>query len=102
MPCPCRAVSRSFTYAVFRQRRVLRESPRGSLKNPNSESDSLTDRLLLPLFTVVRMDSCEGGAIFACGVYLLREKGKRVKRTYWIHNVFRAREEEEEFHTLSI
>ena len=30
-----------------------------------------------------------------------KEEGeKKVKRTYWIHNVFRARENEGEFHTL--
>jgi hypothetical protein len=34
------------------------------------------------------------------GLYLLAEEEKRVKRKYWIHNVFRAREEEGEFHTL--
>jgi hypothetical protein len=48
MPWPFRAVSRSFTHAVLRQCRV-RESPRRSLKYPNCESDSLTDRLLLPI-----------------------------------------------------
>jgi hypothetical protein len=48
---------------MLRQCRVLRESPRGSRKYPNCNSNSLTDRLfcsvLLPLFTVVGMDRCE-------------------------------------------
>jgi hypothetical protein len=62
MPCvkshmPCRAP------ALLRQCRVLRESPRGSRKYPNSYSNSLTDcllcRVLIPHFTVVGMDRCE-------------------------------------------
>jgi hypothetical protein len=44
--------------------------------------------------------SCEQDVITACGLYLLAEEEKREKRKYWIHNVFRAREEEREFHTL--
>ena len=46
------------------------------------------------------MDSCEEDVIIACGLYLLAEEEKRKKRKYWIHKVFRAREEEGEFHTL--
>jgi IS1 family transposase len=38
--------------------------------------------------------------IIACGLYLLSEEEKREKRKYWIHNVFRARGGEKEFHTL--
>ena len=68
----------------------------------NSGFKGLTDRLLPPLFTIVSMDSCEEDAIIACGLFILWEKGKRVKRTFWIHNVFRAREKEEEFHTLNV
>jgi hypothetical protein len=48
---------------MLRECRVLRESPRGSRKYPNCQSNILTDRLfcsvLLPLFTVVGMDRCE-------------------------------------------
>jgi len=55
---PCRAP------ALLQQCRVLHESPRGSWKYPNCWSNSLTDHLfcsvLLPLFTVVGMDRCEG------------------------------------------
>ena len=54
---PCRAPT------MLRQCRVLRESPRGSRKYPNCQSNSLTARLfcsvLLPLFTAVGMDRCE-------------------------------------------
>jgi hypothetical protein len=46
------------------------------------------------------MDSREEDVIIACGLYLLAEEEKRVKRKYWIHNVFRTREEEGEFRTL--
>jgi len=39
--------------------------------------------------------------IIAFGLYLLVEEEKRKKkRKYWIHKVFRAREEEGKFHTL--
>jgi hypothetical protein len=38
--------------------------------------------------------------IIACGLYLLAEEEKRKKRKLWVHKVFRAREEEGEFHTL--
>ena len=38
--------------------------------------------------------------IYVCGLYLLSEEGKSVKRKYWIHKVFPATEEQEEFHTL--
>jgi hypothetical protein len=44
------------------------------------------------------MDRCEEDVIIACGLYLLVEEEKRKKpRKYWIHKVFRAREEEGEF-----
>ena len=46
------------------------------------------------------MDRCEEDVIIACGLYLIAEEEKRKKRKYWIHKVFRAREEEGEFHTL--
>jgi len=46
------------------------------------------------------MDRCEEDVIVACGRYLLVEEEKRKKRKYWIHKVFRAREEEGEFHTV--
>ena len=55
--------------------------------------------MLLTLFTVVGMDRCEKDEITACMLYLLAEE-KRKKGKYWIHKVFRAREEEGEFHTL--
>jgi hypothetical protein len=45
------------------------------------------------------MDRCEEDEITACGFYLLAEE-RRKKRKYWIYKVFRAREEEGEFHTL--
>ena len=38
--------------------------------------------------------------ITACGLYLLSEGEKRKKLKYWIHDVFRAREEEGEFYIL--
>jgi hypothetical protein len=88
---------------MFQQRCVLLESPRGSRKYPNCYSNSLTNRLfcsvLLPIFTVVGMDRCEKNEIAFCGLYRHAEKKKK-KRKYWIHKVFRAREEEGEFHTL--
>jgi hypothetical protein len=46
------------------------------------------------------MVSCEEDVIIACRLYLLSEEGKLAKRKYWIHNVFSAKEEEGEFHTL--
>jgi len=48
------------------------------------------------------MDRCEENVIIAFGLFLLveEEKRKKEKRKYWIHKVFRAREEEGEFHTL--
>jgi hypothetical protein len=46
------------------------------------------------------MESCKEKVMTACGSYLLAEEEKRVKRKYWIHNVFRTRGEEGEFHTL--
>ena len=63
----------------------------------NIRTASLSDRLLcsvlLPLFTVVGVDRCEADVIIACGLYFLVEEEKRKKRKYWIHKVFRAREE---------
>ena len=54
---PCRAP------ALLRQCRVHRESPRGSRKYSNCQSNSLTDRpfcsVLLLLFTVVGIDRCK-------------------------------------------
>jgi len=83
---------------MLRQCRVLRESPRVSRKCPNCQSNSLTDRLfcsvLLPLFTVVRMNRCEEDVIIVFGPCLLSEEEKRRKRKYWIHNVFRVRQED--------
>jgi hypothetical protein len=47
------------------------------------------------------MDRCEEDVIIACGLYLLAEEEKRgEKRKLCVHKVFRAREEEGEFHTL--
>jgi hypothetical protein len=46
------------------------------------------------------MDRCDEDIIIACGFYLLVEEEKRDKRKLWVHQVFRAREEEGEFHTL--
>jgi len=46
------------------------------------------------------MDRCEEDVIIACGLYFLVEEEKRKKRKYWIHKVFRAREEEGEFQAL--
>jgi hypothetical protein len=56
--------------------------------------------VLLPLFAVVGMDRCEEGVIIACRLYFLVEEKKKKKRKYWIYMVFRASEEEGEFHTL--
>jgi hypothetical protein len=42
---------------------------------------------------------CEEDVITECGLYLLSVE-KREKRKYWIHNVFRGREGEGEFHTV--
>jgi hypothetical protein len=38
--------------------------------------------------------------IIACGLEILSEEGKLAKRKYFIHNVFWAKEEDREFHTL--
>jgi len=46
------------------------------------------------------MDRSEEDVIIACGLYLLVEEEKRGRKKNWIHKVFRAREEEGEFHTL--
>jgi hypothetical protein len=46
------------------------------------------------------MDRCEEDVIIVCGLYLLAEEEKRKKGKLWVHKVFRAREEEGEFHTL--
>jgi len=43
------------------------------------------------------MDRSEEDVIIACGPYLLAEEGERIKRKYWIHEVFRARERKENF-----
>jgi hypothetical protein len=66
MSCPCRAYAVPLPCrapALFQQCIVLRESPRGSRKYPNCQSNSVTDCLfcsvLLPLFTVAGMDRCE-------------------------------------------
>jgi hypothetical protein len=56
--------------------------------------------MLLPLFTVVGMDRCEGDVIIAFGHYLLSEVEKRKNSKYWFHKVFRARYDEGEFHTV--
>ena len=56
--------------------------------------------MLLSFLTVFIVDSCEEHVIIVCGLYFLSEDGKPVKRKYWIHNVFRATEEEWEFHTV--
>ena len=53
VPMPCCA------HAMFRQCRVLRESPRGSRKNPNCLSNSLTDFLLSSAATI--LDSRQHG-----------------------------------------
>jgi hypothetical protein len=46
------------------------------------------------------VDRCEEDVIIACGLYLLAEEEQRKKKLkYWIHKVFRAREEEGEFPT---
>ena len=46
------------------------------------------------------MGNCKDDVRTVFGIYLLAEETKRVKRKYWIYNVFRASEEEGEFHTL--
>jgi hypothetical protein len=46
------------------------------------------------------LDIYDEDVIVASGPYLLLEEEKREKRKYWIHYVFRAREQEGEFHTL--
>jgi len=33
------------------------------------------------------LDSWEKNVVIACGLYLLSEEGKLVKRKYWIHNI---------------
>jgi hypothetical protein len=49
--------------------------------------------VLLPFLAVFIMESCEEHVIIACGLYLLSEEVKPVKRKYWIYNMFRATEE---------
>jgi hypothetical protein len=44
--------------------------------------------------------NCKEDVITACGINFLAEEAKRVKRKYWIYNVFGASEEEGEFQTL--
>jgi hypothetical protein len=46
------------------------------------------------------MDRCDEDVIIGCGLYLLVEEEKRKKLKLWVHKVFRAREENGEFHTL--
>jgi hypothetical protein len=48
------------------------------------------------------MDRCEEDVNIPCGLYLLVEEEKRKKKKlkHCIHKVFRAREEEGEFHTI--
>jgi hypothetical protein len=46
------------------------------------------------------MDRCEEDVIIACELDLLIEEKRKKNRKYWIHKVFRTREEEGEFHTL--
>jgi hypothetical protein len=76
---------------------------RGSRKNPNSHSSDLRNSLLQ--FDAITLDShqhgnCEEDVLTVCGIYLLAEEAKRVKRKYWICTVFRASVEEGEFHIL--
>jgi len=33
------------------------------------------------------LDSWEKNVVIACGLYLLSEEGKLVKRKYWTHNI---------------
>jgi hypothetical protein len=44
------------------------------------------------------MDRCEEDVIISCGLYGLAKEKK--KKQYWIHKVFRKREEEGDFHNL--
>jgi len=37
-----------------------------------------------------------------CGLYLLSEEETRKNQKYWIHDVFREREEEGELHTVGM
>ena len=47
------------------------------------------------------MDQNEEDVIAACGAYLvLQEEKNRKKRKYWVHQLWRARDEEGEFHTI--
>lgn len=48
------------------------------------------------------MNRNEEDVVIACGVYLVLEEKRRKKRVkrYWIHNLFRARDEEGEFNTI--
>jgi len=55
---------------------------------------------MLPYLIVISMVGCEEDVIIACRLYLLSEEGKLTKRKYWIPNVFSAKEEEAEFHTV--
>jgi hypothetical protein len=43
---------------------------------------------MLPLFTIMSTNNCGEDVMTACGIYLLAEEEKRVKRKYWIYNVF--------------
>jgi hypothetical protein len=46
------------------------------------------------------MDSCKKDVIIACGLYLRSEAERREKRKYWINNVFRGGEGQDEINTL--
>lgn len=46
------------------------------------------------------MDCNDEDVIIACGTFLVIEEEKRKKRRYWVHNLWKAREEEGEFHTI--
>jgi hypothetical protein len=50
------------------------------------------------------MDCCEEDVIIACGLYALADDEKQKTRIYWNHTskVFRAKEEEGEFHALCL
>jgi hypothetical protein len=52
-------------------------------------------------FAFVEMDQNEEDVITACGEYLvLQDEGNRKKRKYWVHQLWRARDEEGEFRTI--
>lgn len=113
MPCLFRAPAMTFRFksympyrvpAMLIQYHVLREIPRGSQKYPSCYSNILMNHLmcslLIPHFTLVRMDRCDKYVIVAWELYLIAEEGEWMKRKYWIHKVFWAGEEEGEFYSL--